>query len=65
TLFISPTEKLRIADEYNLAGLLDHCLSALKTPKDFKKVKDSPIYRGLSSELKGILFERIIGISFP
>ncbi|GMR54608.1 hypothetical protein PMAYCL1PPCAC_24803, partial [Pristionchus mayeri] len=57
---VSRMEKLRIADQYNLAGLQKHCFSYLKTTADFQKVMYSPMYRDLSNEMKANLFEKVI-----
>ncbi|GMR54687.1 hypothetical protein PMAYCL1PPCAC_24882, partial [Pristionchus mayeri] len=60
---ISNTEKLRIADHYNLFGLQEHCLSNLKSTADFKTIKDSPIYNEFSNEMKAVLFERVMTVA--
>ncbi|GMR54615.1 hypothetical protein PMAYCL1PPCAC_24810, partial [Pristionchus mayeri] len=63
SLDVSPTQKLRIADQYNLAGLQKHFFSIMKTTWDFQRVMDSSIYRDLSSDMKAVLFEKVLEIS--
>ncbi|GMS79117.1 hypothetical protein PENTCL1PPCAC_1292 [Pristionchus entomophagus] len=59
---LSIPEKLRLADKYRLEGLLTKCLSALKKTRDIQKIKDSPIYKDLSSDMKVTLLERMLEI---
>ncbi|GMR54691.1 hypothetical protein PMAYCL1PPCAC_24886, partial [Pristionchus mayeri] len=58
----SNLEKMRMADEYKLFELLNHCLFDLTEKEDFKEVRNSSIYNGLSNETKSLLFERRIKI---
>ncbi|GMR54595.1 hypothetical protein PMAYCL1PPCAC_24790, partial [Pristionchus mayeri] len=57
-VFYSNTDLLRMADKYNLHGLLEHCLSKLKTTKDFKEIQESSIFGDLSPETVRLLFTR-------
>ncbi|GMR39015.1 hypothetical protein PMAYCL1PPCAC_09210, partial [Pristionchus mayeri] len=57
------TEKLRIADQFRLFGLMNDCLSALHDREDFEMIKQLPFYFSLSNDTKAILFERLLEIT--
>ncbi|GMR55015.1 hypothetical protein PMAYCL1PPCAC_25210 [Pristionchus mayeri] len=50
--YILNSDKLRLADRYRLFGLQEHCFSECKTKEDFKDIKESPLYNGLSDATK-------------
>ncbi|GMR54755.1 hypothetical protein PMAYCL1PPCAC_24950, partial [Pristionchus mayeri] len=56
-------EKLRIADQYRLYGLQEHCLSSLTSKDKFHAVKNSSVFLHFSDEMKFALFERLFEVS--